>query len=179
MNKFKVGDKVAGTQSDFKDMMGIIVKIESDSIPYLVEFANWREGHGVNRNRWRFNGEDLTLIEDETAEVEKRACFALQYDLDEDPTEYFADMKAVEARIQELSGRSDLKRDSIRVHEIARTWKVDLSTKVTMTEVKTDVPSPTDVLRKGWEAKTCSECGRYFKSKQGVAVHVARSHLSL
>lgn len=56
--------------------------------------------------------------------------FILQYELDEDPFETFVTMKEVEARIKELAKRADLKRESIKVYEVAKTYDVKLETRV-------------------------------------------------
>jgi hypothetical protein len=62
--------------------------------------------------------------------VERPVAFILQYELDRDPFETFATMAEVEARIKELAKRADLKRESIKVYEIAKTYDVKLETRV-------------------------------------------------
>jgi hypothetical protein len=62
----------------------------------------------------------------------KPSKFALQYELNKDPTEYFAILPEVKARLKELAENSSLKRDSIFLHTIAKTQKVELGTSITI-----------------------------------------------
>lgn len=61
--------------------------------------------------------------------------FLLRYDLHSDPVEEYATLKEVKARIAELVKNekvNGLKRDSIRVYEIKKTYPVKVETAVTI-----------------------------------------------
>jgi hypothetical protein len=45
-NKFKVGDRVRATGDEPNGHCGVIVEIDDDSLPYLVRFDDWTDGHG-------------------------------------------------------------------------------------------------------------------------------------
>lgn len=116
---FKIGDKVRckwndnGTQ-EYVGKTGKITGITgSYSYPYEVDFTTWD-----------FSEKELELIK--PAEIN----FILQYELERDPFETFATLKEVEARIKELAKRPDLKRESIKVYQIAKTYEVSLETRV-------------------------------------------------
>ena len=53
--------------------------------------------------------------------------FALQYELDKDPTEYFHTIEEVKKRVKELASNPSLKKDEVFVHEIKNTKKVSIT----------------------------------------------------
>lgn len=118
-------------------------------------------------------------LEFATAPVEENTevRFILQYELDKDPFETFGSMKEVEARIKELAKRADLKRESIKVYEIAKTYDVTLETRVIFggTKVRIEAAEP-HTKRKYVRSLDCSTCGRTCKDKRGLGVHEARMH---
>lgn len=102
--------------------------------------------------------------------------FILQYELDKDPFENFATMKEVEARIKELSLRSDLKRESIKVYEIAKTYDVSLETRVIFNGLLGPKVRMNEKKTKQATKVECTECGRKFINLRGLAIHLSRSH---
>ena len=62
----------------------------------------------------------------------KTAQYLLQYELETDPVEEFADLKDVKERLQELAKNKDLKRDKIFLYEIKNKVKVELEDRITI-----------------------------------------------
>lgn len=136
-DKFKTGDKVEilvnsdGRTShvDFRrGAVGIIHKAsEHESIsetPYRVV----NDGDGLLG--W-FGASELKLVKS-TVAVQKPDRFILQYKLDSEKWESCVTEKDVRDRIAELVQKHvQLKRDSIVVHEIKITRRVELGTKIT------------------------------------------------
>lgn len=128
MSKFKVGDKIR--------YKGCRLWVGDDVIT-RIDHA----GDPVTERYGAFYSDMLARMADIiSSESEKSAKlpvkFILQYELDKDPFETFATMKEVEARIEELAKRPDLKRDSIKVYEIAKTYDVKLETRILFGGVK-------------------------------------------
>lgn len=58
--------------------------------------------------------------------------FLLKYDLDSDPVEEYETMAQVKKRIKELSSRSDLRRDSIKVYFIKSVKKIEIKRSISI-----------------------------------------------
>jgi hypothetical protein len=139
-HKFKVGDRVRftkqdqGTECPPVGTYGTITGVDEGG-DWTVQ---WDNGSGTPWIRWIYkDGHEVELVES-APERQVRPVkvlpprFILQYELDTDPFELFATEKEVRARIAELATRSDLKRDSIKVHEIKKTRSVTLGVKITI-----------------------------------------------
>lgn len=141
---FKVGDKVRGIKGDIAGCEAVIVGDTGSG--WKLKFTK------IGNKSWHGKGnyvvgaiDDRGTYWDDYLELLKRGRgilpktkpvkFALQYELDSDPTEYFATLPEVKARIKELAGRSDLKRESIFIHTLAKTQNVELGTSITIRKV--------------------------------------------
>lgn len=155
MSTFKVGDRVRITGLGFNCSSRQI----GESFTVAEIHDNYAREHVGRSTGVEFKG--LELVEPTVCEVCHPALpkleikFILQYELDSDPFETFATMEEIETRIKELAKCSDLKRESIKVYEIAKTYDVTLEQrvffklfgeKVTMKE-KGAVPPPSTKAR--------------------------------
>jgi hypothetical protein len=122
MTKFKVGDRVRTTKDCYPLKAGEVHTVEqySDGKTLMLYKLG---GVCTCDTTWE-------LVEQVPTVLAHEIRFILQYELDKDPFETFATMKEVEARIKELAKRSDLKRESIKVYEIAKTYDVSLETRI-------------------------------------------------
>jgi hypothetical protein len=144
MNKFKVGDKVRilrrqpGNHTGFAKgwdklhghdgAVGYVGIVHEDGTYPIHKDASHLDDAIRFDYYGYFPGEDLELVAQKVGLASVN--FLLQYELDEDPFETFATLKEVEDRIKELAKRPDLKRESIKVYEIAKTYDVRLETRV-------------------------------------------------
>ena len=124
--KFKVGDSVRYIEENSNDLKkGEIYKVRD----IHANDGVYLEGFPSNSDWWYFSRFELA----KTSSIKlKPVKFALQYELDKDPTEYFATLPEVKARLKELSGNSSLKRDKIFLHTLSKTQKVELGTSITI-----------------------------------------------
>lgn len=76
-------------------------------------------------------GEDIWWNENDMALLGP-VNFILQYELDSDPFETFSTMEQVQSRIKELAKRPNLKRDSIKIYEVSKTYDVSIETRVVL-----------------------------------------------
>lgn len=117
--KFKVGDRVRATQNCSGTREGRVYTVHEDEEGDLyIEDCTCQETWELANRKG------------------KKPNFLLQYELDEDPIEEFETMKEVEERIQELSERNDLKRDSLVIYEIAKKYEVKIETKISKKLIK-------------------------------------------
>ena len=131
MSTFEIGDKVRvlGNYKGNEGKIGTIVDNDGTNVlPFTVKFIGGGEERVLSAN-------ELELVakkEKATIKVKKQKPykFALQYELEEDPTEYFHELKDVRKRIVELAEKRDLKRDKVYLHTISRTQKVEIGVSV-------------------------------------------------
>jgi hypothetical protein len=133
MTQFKVGDRVRRTMSG-----GHYGVNQGDVNTVAGTQGVWLQFKGVDtsNNEFAFHENYYELVTDDKEKLKEPVNFILQYELDTDPFETFATMKEVEARIKELAKRTDLKRESIKVYEIAKTFDVKLETRIIFGGVK-------------------------------------------
>ena len=175
MSKFKVGDEVyIDPMSDrLAGRKCKVVKVQIDGS------NQWYQVSDGETTRWPWNKYVLPVDAKEPLELASSPVqFILQYELDSDPFETFATMKDVEARIKELAARPDLKRESIKVYEVAKTYSVKLDTKVTMSVegVEEEKPRTRRAHKKHLFKKECPDCGEKFEGGQGLAAHRRWNH---
>ena len=169
MTKFKVGDRVRGIAGGGAGLSGTIKLFDPSDGSYKVFFddGEWSWKLPSNIELLAARGENGEAIN-----------FILQYELDRDPFETFATMEEVEARIKELAKRPDLKRESIKVYEIAKTYDVTLETRVIFggTKVKvTDQPKKPASAKRGRKNR-CPDCHVVVNGKSGLSQHRRWSH---
>lgn len=131
--KFKTGDRVERIYGEYRGMeIGDVDTVVVDN-GHKVRLDHYGDGHSQSSLK-------LLLVEVEStsnhAAPATEVKYILQYELEEDPFETFSTLKEVESRIRELADRSDLKRDSIVVYEVAKTIKVELDHKITMRGIR-------------------------------------------
>lgn len=124
-SKFKVGDRIVVVkdvtgEGKILGKHGVILEIGSFKYGRKRKYTHRFSVDGDSSLKWygvasEFKLEKISPIK-----------FALQYELEQDPTEYFTDMKDVTARIKELCDEPSLKKDRIFVHTISKTQKVKL-----------------------------------------------------
>ena len=137
--KFKIGDKVRilsksvggglSTSNIFKEAGKErgnywVVRIEDDTYykgvkRYLV-VDSIKDGTSGDH----FLEKDLILVKN--SKIPKQPKFLLQYELDEDPVEYFDNLPQVRKRLKELNKDSTFKRDSVRLFELKRELEVEI-----------------------------------------------------
>lgn len=173
MAKFNKGDLVRcffddSGSTDKVGKTGRILEVrENDKYPYKTDFGSWFGDHEIERAV-------VTHI--------------LQYELDRDPIETFCSMQEVEDRIRVLSKRADLKRDSIVVYEVGKTFNVTLQTRIVLNNLlgskvifdeksedaapeATVAPTKKRKASTGWRKKVpCRYCHVKFKHN-GVRRH--------
>ena len=130
--KFKIGDRVKCVithreRADYdapESVLGTVKRTTSSGAVVL-----W-DGEQEEGKKWAsiMNVKEIQLVKNGKTTKPKPYKFALQYELDKDPTEYFHDIKEVKARVKELAADSSLKRDQIFVHEIKSTKQIKINT---------------------------------------------------
>jgi len=127
MTTFKVGDVLEATTADVSSTYRRITLKRLNEDGRFSSGDMWWTPDYLEKNFHVVNSEPQGPI-----------AFILQYELDHDPFETFATMKEVEARIKELAKRADLKRESIKVYEVAKTYHVSLDTRVFFNALATE-----------------------------------------
>lgn len=126
-HKFKVGDTVKCIIA--RGAEHILTLGKSYNIVQLMGDGDVYVINDKGNKDW-FTAERFELLGGKVKTKLKIPKFALQYELDQDPTEYFAELKDAKKRIGELSENASLKRDSILLHTISKTQKVELGVSI-------------------------------------------------
>lgn len=106
------------------DTKGVIIEDDGSAKPFVVKWENGCE-------KW-CSQNHVQHASTSRAKASLTMKYILQYELDTDPFELFATMKEVKARIAELAGHRELRRDKIFVYEIAKTQKVELGVSISI-----------------------------------------------
>ncbi len=139
--KYKTGDKVL-VKDGSKGECGALSDIEFDYLVITDVSEAWYSYDAIYKGKKVgsccvcYKDKDITPYSTVNKSTDKPTNFILQYELDRDPFETFATMREVEARIKELAKDATLKRESIKVYEIAKTYDVKLETRVIFGGVK-------------------------------------------
>lgn len=130
--KLKIGDKVrviGSYDSNFKTEKAVLVEERSDNrFLFKCEDANSHR-FGDTNTAYAF---DMELLGKRKAIKQPKVNFLLKYDLDSDPIEEFETMPQVKKRIKELSTRSDLRKDSIKVYLIKSVKAVQIKRNISI-----------------------------------------------
>jgi hypothetical protein len=124
--KFKAGDLVRMTSTCSGNEEGKQYKlVEHNGILY----AGFRKENGNERG---CSCENYWELVTSSPQHEGSPKFILQYELNTDQFELIYSEKELRKRIIELSQKSELKRESIRVYDVKRMRAVELGVKVTI-----------------------------------------------
>lgn len=123
--KFQLGDKVQVDDSGVlkKDSVGIITAIDGETA-YCYTVTG-KDKAGIKEYDY-YCDDDLKQIV--ITKTPLKPNFLLKFDAGREFSEEFETMKQVQARIKELSTRSDLQRDSLVIYEVKAKKVIKLST---------------------------------------------------
>ena len=124
--KFKVGDRVNVIPGEWGYGNGTVVEVRNYRSEYpLIRFDN------DPNNSWWIDAERVKKIKGGSM---KKLSWAVKYDKDVDPTEYFETKKDAMERIEELVKESDV--SNIVLFHIDKSWTVKTPIKFELEEVK-------------------------------------------